>query len=41
MHVGHAHPVLVRIYGEVLGRALGQHRDPGGVAAQRDLLDLA
>ena len=32
MHVAHAHAVLVQIFGEVLGHALGQHGDERAVA---------
>ena len=41
MHVAHAHAVLMQIFGQVLGHALGQHRDQRAIAALRDLLDLA
>ena len=41
MHVAHAHAVLVQIFGQVLGHALGQRRDQRAIAALRDLLDLA
>ena len=41
MHVAHAHAVLVQIFGQVLGHALGQHGDQRAIAALRDLLDLA
>ena len=41
VHVAHAHAVLVQIFGEVLGHALGQHRDQRAVACLGRLADLA
>ena len=41
MHVADLHAVLVQIFGQVLGHALGQHGDQRAIAALRDLLDLA
>ena len=41
MHVAHADALLVQVFGEVLGHALGQHRDQRAVAARRHLADLA
>ena len=34
MHVAHAHAVLVQIFGEVLGHALGQRRHQRAIAAR-------
>ena len=43
MHVAHAHAVLVQIFGQVLGHALGQHGDERAVAfaalTSRDLAE--
>ena len=41
VHVAHADALLVQVFGEVLGHALGQHRDQRAVALARDLADLA
>ena len=41
MHVAHADAVLVQVFGEVLGHALGERGDEGAVAGGGDLLDLA
>ena len=35
VHVAHAHAVLVQVFGEVLGHALGQHGDERAVALAR------
>ena len=37
VHVAHADALLVQVFGEVLGHALGQHGDERAVAARRDL----
>jgi hypothetical protein len=41
VHVAHADTLLVQIFGEVLGHALGQHRDQRAVALLRHLPHLA
>ena len=41
MHVAHAHAVLMQIFGEILGHALGQHGDEGAEPLQRHLADFA
>ncbi len=40
VHVAHPHAVLVQVFGQVLGHALGQHGDQRAIAALRHLLDL-
>ena len=35
VHVAHAHALLVQVFGEVLGHALGEHGDQGAVAGLR------
>ena len=40
MHVAHPDAVLVQIFGQVLGHALGQHGDQRAIAALRHLLHL-
>src|SRR5208337_3639335 len=41
VHVAHPDPVLVQVFGEVFGHALGQGGDQSAVTALRDLLGLA
>ena len=41
VHVAHADALLVQVFGEVLGHALGQHGDQRAVALARHLADLA
>ena len=41
VHVAHADALLVQVFGEVLGHALGQHGDQRAIAGQRGLAHLA
>jgi hypothetical protein len=41
VHVAHADALLVQIFGQVLGHALGQHRDQRAIALRRGLADFA
>ena len=41
VHVAHAHALLVQIFGQVLGHALGQHGDQRAIAGPRRLADFA
>ena len=40
VHVAHAHALLVHVFGEVLGHALGEHGDEAAVALERHFLHL-
>ncbi len=41
MHVAHAHALLVEIFGQVLGHALGEHGDQRAIALRRRLANFA
>ena len=41
MHVADLHAVVVKVLGQVLGHALGQHGDEAAEAAGRGVADLA
>ena len=41
MHVAHAHALLVHVFGEVFGHALGQHGDEHAVTLRCDLAAFA
>ena len=41
VHVAHAHALLVQVFGQVLGHALGQHGDQRAIAGERGLAQLA
>ena len=41
VHVAHADALLVQVFGQILGHALGQHGDERAIALARHLADLA